>query len=44
MPSHKSCCCKEMRRVVRHLAVLAGALLLQGFAMLSQGGGYPPLA
>lgn len=43
MSNHKSCCCAELRRVVRYMAVLAGALLMQGLALLGQSG-YPPLA
>lgn len=40
---HKECCCAELHRTVRLVLVVAGALLLQGFALLGQSG-YLPVA
>lgn len=40
---HKPCCCAELHRTVRLVVVLAGAMVLQGFALLGQGG-YLPVA
>ncbi|SDL18512.1 hypothetical protein SAMN04488074_109222 [Lentzea albidocapillata subsp. violacea] len=39
----KECCCVEVHRTVRLALVLAGALVLQGFALLGQSG-YPLVA
>ncbi|WP_439662868.1 hypothetical protein ACSHWB_16300 [Lentzea sp. HUAS TT2] len=39
----KGCRCAEVHRTVRLALVLAGALVLQGFMLLGQGG-YPPVA